>query len=669
MCTEPGSLRPARTRANRRVRSRSMVWGMGPRVHVLLGLLLVSAPRAQEGEPPPNIVLVLTDDQGYGDLGCYGAEGLLTPHLDRMAAEGMRFTDFHVSQGVCSASRASLLTGCYAERVGIRGALGPNARVGLNPEEETIAELLRARGYATGIFGKWHLGHHEPFLPLQHGFDEFFGLPYSNDMWPVGFDGAPLADRANKASYPPLRLIEGNQPGEVVSTLADQARLTELYTVRALRFIAASKDRPFFLYLPHSMPHVPLGRPEAFRGKARTPYGDVIAEIDASMGRILAALDEHGLRERTLVIFTSDNGPWLNFGNHAGSTGGLREGKGTGWEGGARVPCLMRWPGRIPAGSVCTRLAATIDLLPTIAALTGARLPAKPIDGVDLTPLLEGRAEAAPRREYAYYYEERLVAVRRDDWKLALPHEYRSYLGVEPGHDGFPGPYATGKCELELHDLAHDPGETTSVAAQHAEIVRELEALAERTRRELGDRLLGVHGSGVRPPGRLPASRASPIRHRALARTVTLVPEPDPKYPGRGAASLVDGVLGSEDCGDGTWLGFQGVDLEAVVDLGAELEIERIACSFLLDQRSWIFLPRAVELALSTDGVHFESAGRFEHALEADPATEARQDELRLPHRKARYLRLRATNAGACPAWHPGAGGASWIFVDELVVE
>jgi len=648
-----------------------MVSRVSSRANALLGLLLLAVvPRAQDGAPPPNIVLVLTDDQGYGDLGCYGAEGIPTPNLDRMAAEGMRFTDFHVSQAVCSASRASLLTGCYAERVGIRGALGPGARVGLNPEEETIAELLRARGYATAIFGKWHLGHREPFLPLQHGFDEFFGLPYSNDMWPVGFDGVPLEDEASKkSSHPVLRLIEGNEPGEAVRTLADQARLTELYTQRALRFIEANHERPFFLYLPHSMPHVPLGRPEAFRGKARTPYGDVIAEIDASMGRILAALDQHGLRERTLVIFTSDNGPWLNFGNHAGSAGPLREGKGADWEGGVRVPCLMRWPGRIPAGAVCERLAATIDLLPTIASLTGARLPAKTIDGVDLTALLEGQADAAPRRDYAYYYDERLAAVRRDAWKLVLPHEYRSYLGVEPGRDGFPGPYAKGTCGQELYDLAHDPGETRDVAAEHPDIVGELEALAERTRRDLGDRLQDVRGAGVRAPGRLAPLRTSPVRHRAVGKTVTLTHAPDPQYPGNGAAGLVDGILGSEDFGDRTWLGYQGVDFEAVVDLGDWTEIGRLACSFLQDQRSWIFLPKEVELAVSADGAAFEVVARREHPMTADPASEARQDEARFPARTVRFVRVRATNAGVCPSWHPGAGGATWIFVDELVVE
>ncbi len=643
------------------------------RAGAVLGLLVsCAAPdRAELEARPPNVVIVFADDQGYADVGCYGSEDIPTPHLDRLAAEGVRFTDFLVSQAVCSASRASLLTGCYAERVGIQGALDSRARIGLNPAEETLAELLRARGYATGIFGKWHLGHHQPFLPLQHGFDEYFGLPYSNDMWPVGYDGEPAGEEAAfKARHPTLRLIEGNEAGEAVRTLADQARLTERYTERAVRFIERNRERPFFLYLPHSMPHVPLGVSEPFRGVSEQgPYGDVIAEIDASLGRILAALDENGLRDDTLVVYTSDNGPWLNFGDHAGSADPLREGKGAMWEGGARVPCIVRWPGRVPAGRVCDRLAATIDLLPTIASLTGAALPEKTIDGVDVTALLEGREGVAPRRNFFYYYGARLVAVRRDAWKLVFPHEYRSYEGVEPGRNGHPGPYARGKSGLELYDLAADLGETTDVSARHPELVRELEALADRARAELGDRLRSVRGAGVRPPGRLAPGRPSPVRHLAVGRRVALAREPDEKYVGGGAAGLVDGVLGSEDFTDGKWLGFQGVDFEAVVDLGAEREVGRIACSFLRDQRAWIFLPAAVELAVSSDGARFEVVARLEQPLEPDPAQETRDFEARFPPRRARFVRVRAQTRGACPPWHPGAGGEGWVFADEIVVE
>ena len=262
----------------------------------VLVLLLATSARAQEpsgAEPrPPNIVIVFADDQGYGDVGCYGAEDIPTPHLDRMAAEGMRFTDFLVSQAVCSASRASLLTGCYAERVGIQGALDSRARIGLNPAEETLAELLRARGYATGIFGKWHLGHHQPFLPLQQGFDEYYGLPYSNDMWPVDYDGESLEGTVHhKARHPRLRLIDGDAPAQDVRTLADQARLTGAYTERALSFIERNKQRPFFLYLPHSMPHVPLGASEAFRGRSNYQKSNA---IPVNFRNAEGPLDERG---------------------------------------------------------------------------------------------------------------------------------------------------------------------------------------------------------------------------------------------------------------------------------------------------------------------------------------------------------------------------------------
>jgi arylsulfatase len=455
-------------------------------------------------EPPPNFVVIFTDDQGYGDLGVQGAQGFSTPNIDRLAAEGMRFTSFYVGQAVCSASRAALLTGCYPNRIGIRGALGPDARVGLSDAEATIAEVLRQRGYASGIFGKWHLGHHRRFLPLQHGFGCYLGLPYSNDMWPVGYDGKPLHE-GWKAKHPPLPLIDGNDKVAELHTLEDQSALTTRYTERAVQFIADHANRPFFLYVPHSMPHVPLAVSDKFRGRSEQgAYGDVIMEIDWSVGEILAALQRHGLERRTLVVFASDNGPWLNYGNHAGSSGGLREGKGTSWEGGQRVPCIMRWPGRIAPGTTCDAIAATIDLLPTFAALADAPLPDHPIDGVDVRPLLDGRAGAAPRDHFFYYYTapdgDRLQAVRQQRWKLHFPHDYRSYEGAEPGRDGWPGPTARGTTELALYDLADDPAERRDVAHHHPDVVARLQALGEAARAELGDG--PRRGSGVRPAGR-----------------------------------------------------------------------------------------------------------------------------------------------------------------------
>ena len=631
-------------------------------------LLVVACALPVMADRPPNIVLIFTDDQGYNDIGCFGSPDIRTPNLDAMAEQGIRFTDFYVAASVCSASRAALLTGCYPDRVGVKGVFFPNRGYdGLHPDEITIADLLKTKGYATGIFGKWHLGHHAPFLPSNHGFDEWFGLPYSNDMWPVGY-GGERSGKGHKASYPELYLYEGSRPVELVETLEDQGRLTMRYGERAVDFIDRHADEPFFLYLPHSLPHVPLGVNAARDGRSTYgPYGDVIAEIDDTVGMVLAALERHDLADDTLVIFTADNGPWLNYGDHAGTTGGLREGKGTAWEGGVRVPCVMRLPGTIPAGSVSEQLASTIDLLPTIAALTGARLPEREIDGVDLTAQLAGGVEPV-RREYWYYYGRDLCAVRRDHWKLVLPHDYRSYVGVEPGEDGFPGPYAKGRAALALYDLATDPGETTDVAAGHPEVVAELERLAARARAELGDRITGAEGAGVRPLGRLEPLREVRVAHRAVGAAVTLSSPPHPKYAADGAASLVDGLRGSEEYTDSPWLGFEGKDLEAVVDLGEASDLRRLAVSFLRDQSAWIFLPLEVELALSTDGEVYETVARRAFTSDLDPDQFAVEVAKDFGPRSARYVRLRATGVKTCPDWHPGAGGKAWIFVDELVV-
>ena len=457
---------------------------------------------------PPNIVIIFTDDQGYGDLGTYGATQFTTPHLDKLASEGMRFTHFYSAQAVCSASRTGLLTGCYPNRVGISGALGPNASVGIHENEMTIAELVKQKGYATGIFGKWHLGHLKEFLPLQHGFDEYLGLPYSNDMWPVDYDGSQVTDSSKnsfKLRYPVLPLIDGNEKVRDITTLEDQAQLVTWYTERAVAFIEKNKDKPFLLYLPHSMPHVPLGVSDKFKGKSEQGmYGDVIMEIDWSVGEVLKALDENKLADNTLVIFTSDNGPWLNYGNHAGSTGGLREGKGTSFEGGQRVPAIMRWPGNIAPGSVCSKMASNIDILSTVAAVTGAPLPNHPIDGVSLLPLLRGEEGANPRNEFWYYYgQNNLEAVRKGTWKLVLPHRHRSYEGLLPGNDGYPGQTKQDTTLVALYDLRRDPGEEYDVQELYPEVMTELNAVAEAARTELGDNLTGRKGAGNRPVGKV----------------------------------------------------------------------------------------------------------------------------------------------------------------------
>lgn len=468
----------------------------GSRLLVLVSLSAVAtgvlAAAPQDAHRPPNVVLILADDQGYGDVGCYGAKGFQTPNLDRMAADGIRFTDFYVAQPICSASRAALLTGCYPNRIGILGALDHRAKHGVSAKERTIADVLKARGYATAIYGKWHLGHLPPFLPTRHGFDEYFGLPYSNDMWP----------KHPTARYPDLPLF---QDEKVIAHNPDQAKLTTWYTEHAVNFIAKTKDRPFFLYVPHTMPHVPLHVSDKFTGKsAQGLYGDVIMEIDWSVGQILAALKQHGLEEQTLVIYTSDNGPWLSYGNHAGSAGPLREGKATTWEGGLREPCIMRWPGKIPPGSVCHEPAMTIDLLPTAAKLAGAPLPEHTIDGVDIWPLISAQPGArSPHEAFYFYWNRELQALRSGTWKLHFPHTYPSLAGKPGGSGGKPAPYYQGGTDLALYDLENDVGETTNVAEQHPQMVERLKRLAEKAREELGDSATKQSGKGVRSAARL----------------------------------------------------------------------------------------------------------------------------------------------------------------------
>ncbi|WP_242203992.1 sulfatase family protein [Aestuariivivens insulae] len=454
---------------------------------------------------PTNFVIVFVDDMGYGDVGCYGATGFTTPNLDKMAAEGMRFTNFYAAQPVCSASRAGILTGCYPNRIGISGALFPHSDTGLNPNEITIAEMLKAKGYATGIFGKWHLGHHKKFLPLQHGFDEYVGLPYSNDMWPIGVDGKRLPADKGTGRHPDLPLIEGNEVKEYITTLEGQDKLTTLYTEKAVDFINRHANEPFFVYLPHSMGHIPLGVSDKFRGKSEQGmYGDVMMEIDWSVGEIEKALQANGVSENTVFIFTTDNGPWLNYGNHAGSAGGLREGKTTSWEGGQRVPFIVKWPKATPSGTICNQLACAVDILPSFAKIAGAQLPELKIDGVDITELWEGKTNVKPREDILFYYgKNNLNGVRKGNWKLVLPHTWRSY-NTKPGKDGYGGPRVQMKVETpELYNMMRDPGEQYNVIDYHPEKVEELMQVVEAARIELGDLNVGVaSGAGTREIGR-----------------------------------------------------------------------------------------------------------------------------------------------------------------------
>jgi len=397
---------------------------------------------------PPNIVVIFADDLGYGDLGCYGSETIKTPRLDAMAAEGMRFTDFYVCSPVCSPSRAGLLTGRHPLRMGIGGVFFPASRNGMDTEEITMADVLGRQGYATACIGKWHLGHLPEYLPTRRGFDEYFGIPYSNDM-----------DNEERG-MPPIPLMRGE---EIIEQPVDQTTLTKRYTEESIKFIEANRDRPFFLYLPHTMPHVPLYVSERFEGQSEAGlYGDVVEEMDWSTGAILDALKENGIDDNTLVIFTSDNGPWLTYGDHGGSSGPLRMGKGSSFDGGVRVPCIARWPGRIPAGAVEQTPAWTVDFMPTFAGLAEAALPKDRVyDGQDIMPLLEG-GDTMPERGLIFHEGTRVTAIRRGKWKYK--REYDSFIyGERIQHEAL------------LFDLEADIGETNNLIEEYPQIAADLE--------------------------------------------------------------------------------------------------------------------------------------------------------------------------------------------------
>ncbi len=469
---------------------------------LFLPILLFSCKSKKEDKTikidrPPNIVLIFTDDQGYRDVGVFGADDIATPNLDQMAADGIKLTSFYSAQAVCSASRAGILTGCYPNRIGIHNAMMPDSKKGLHPSETTLAEMLKANGYNTAIYGKWHLGDHPDFLPTKNGFDEWFGIPYSNDMWPLHPQQGPVFN------FGPLPLYENET---VIDTLTDQTQLTTQITEHSVDFIHRNKDNPFFLYVPHPQPHVPLFVSDKFKGKSnRGLYGDVIMEIDWSVGQILKALKDDGLEDNTLVIFTSDNGPWLAYGNHAGSALPYREGKGTAWEGGQREPFIARWPGKLPVGKIIDVPVMAIDILPTIANITDSELPEKTIDGMNVWKVLTGESEESPQEVYFYYYRvNELHGVRYGKWKLYFPHTYRTMDGQEPGKDGLPGEYRMVDLkEIELYDLENDESETINVADEHPEVVEKIKELADDMRRRLGDSLRDMEGTETREPGQV----------------------------------------------------------------------------------------------------------------------------------------------------------------------
>lgn len=459
----------------------------------LVWLPLALSAKSHSESVKPNFIIIFCDDMGYADIGPFGAEGYETPHLNRMAEEGMVFKDFHVGYAVCSPSRAAINTGCYPKRISVNGNFGPNSKTGLHPDEWTIADVLKQENYATACFGKWHLGHEPEFLPTSQGYDEFYGIPYSHDMWELH------PENGTRYNFPVLPLYEGSRVIKKQLTPEDQKHHTRTITNRTVQFIETNKDKPFFIYLPHPMPHVPLYTTDAFAGKTkRGPYGDVIEEIDWSVGQILNALDDNGIRENTLVVFTSDNGPWLRYGDHGGSAGPLREGKGTFFEGGYRVPGIMTWPGKIKQGVINNKFASTIDLLPTFAALAGAQLPKnRPIDGENIAPLLMGKEPSNYSRGFLYWSGRRLSAVRGGKWKLVFPGNYTVWKG---GGGGLPGhEQIRESIELSLFNLDVDVGETTNVIDQYPNVVARLQKFADSARLDLGDG--ETPGNGVRPLG------------------------------------------------------------------------------------------------------------------------------------------------------------------------
>ena len=395
---------------------------------------------------PPNIVIILTDDQGYHDVGYNQNPNILTPHIDQMAQEGAIFTNFYSAAPTCTASRAGLLTGCYPPRVGLTWVLFPESKSGLNPQEVTMAEMLKANGYATALSGKWHLGNFAGVMPNDQGFDEYYGIPYSNNLFP-GW--------GNRKNNPPLPVYRNRT---VVEENPDQSLFTQKFTSFAIDFIEQNRNNPFFLLLAHPMPHVPLAVSDKFEGKSGLGlYADVILEIDWSVGQILKTLNALSIEENTLVIFTSDNGPWLEYGTHAGSAFPLRNGKFSSFEGGQRVPGVMWWPGRIPRGSVVHEPISAIDLLPTVAAITESNLPKNKLDGKNVWPTI---ADQEPVNRPLYYFVgNQLEAIRRQSWKFHLPHQFRE---EQPGQNGEPGGFEWQQINTSLFNLEKDIDETAN---------------------------------------------------------------------------------------------------------------------------------------------------------------------------------------------------------------
>ena len=454
------------------------------RIIYLIILLVIFS--CEKNNNSPNIIFILTDDLGYGDLSSYGSETIKTTNIDKLAEDGVKLTSYYAAQPVCSASRAAILTGAYPNRIGIYNAFGPTSNSGINHDEYTLAEMLKDNGYKTGIFGKWHLGSIKEFFPTKHGFDEFYGILYSNDMWrwhPEYPEG-----------YPQDLLLYRNETA--IKEIVDQSNLTKDITTESINFIKKNKDQPFFLYIAHPQPHVPLFVSEDFTNiTGKGLYADVVTEIDYSVGRIITYLEENDLSDNTILVFTSDNGPWLSYGDHSGSSGIYREGKGTTWEGGVRVPSIIKFPNGLKP-SIIDEPVMAIDWMPTFANITKSKLSQNKIDGKDIWPLLSGEVDQTPHKKlYFYYRVNELHSIRMNEWKIQFSRTYRSLNGREGGKDGVPVKYDMNLIENnELYNLSSDPEEKINVYDRFPEIAKIMEKLGEEARIELGDNLLGVKG-------------------------------------------------------------------------------------------------------------------------------------------------------------------------------
>ena len=452
-------------------------------IYLIILSLIVSCDRNNNS---PNIVFILTDDLGYGDLSSYGSETIETTNIDKLARDGVKLTSYYAAQPVCSASRGAILTGSYPNRIGIHNAFGPNSNSGINHDEYTLAEMLKENGYTTGIFGKWHLGSRKEFFPTNHGFDQFYGILYSNDMWrwhPEYPEG-----------YPEDLLLYKNETP--IKEITDQSDLTKDITSESIRFIEENKNSPFFLYIAHPQPHVPLFVSKDFEDiTGNGLYADVITEIDYSVGRVLKSLEENGLSENTIIVFTSDNGPWLSYGDHSGSSGIYREGKGTTWEGGVRVPSIIKFPNGLKP-RIISEPVMGIDWMPTFASITDSKLSKNKIDGKNIWPLLSGETNKSPHKKlYFYYRVNELHSIRMNEWKIHFTRTYRSLNGKIGGEDGMPVKYDMNLIEKnELYNLKDDPEERNNVYDNFPEIALEMEKLGRKAREELGDNLTGEVG-------------------------------------------------------------------------------------------------------------------------------------------------------------------------------